>query len=288
MGRKIISEVEESARAMDLVLAEEEKAELTKQQALELYGDEQEYERLRIMEEAKTYVGLAQKAVIEAGKRFILLKTHEDHGSFLSTLEQIGVDVRTAQNAMKIARIFGKYENFSHLPAAKLNALELLSSDELDDLSDGDEVSGITLDKIDTMTAKEIKSALRKEKNEHENERTALEKIISEKNSKLNELEMELAHRQPPTKQDYAQAKLDEFHQPLFSAILEAIHDISAAVSLMDRACRIEDLNIDQLMNMIRVLSPHFASLKESYDTLTDYVNNLHPIKEAAPCTKDM
>ena len=50
------------------------------------YGDGRPYDRDRITAEARHHLGQGVLAMLEAGKRLIVLKEHEAHGEWLSLL----------------------------------------------------------------------------------------------------------------------------------------------------------------------------------------------------------
>jgi hypothetical protein len=63
------------------------------------FGDIVEYQRDRVVSEAKFFVNQASESFFEAGKRLLLLKEHEEHGEFLKALERIGIDDSTRRSS---------------------------------------------------------------------------------------------------------------------------------------------------------------------------------------------
>ena len=100
-------------------------------------------------------------------------------------------------------------------------------------------------------------------------------------------MEMELAGRQPPTKEDIAQAKLDEKRKPLFTAIMSGIEDLSVAIDRVEDICRTSDVQLDQLTRLARSFDSEMSLLKEKLDTLDEALNAACPIKEDVPCTSN-
>ncbi|HDS4108110.1 TPA: DUF3102 domain-containing protein, partial [Escherichia coli] len=69
---------------------------------MQQFGDGQPYERDRIVHEARFYMAQSAEAMLEAGKRLIILKENEPHGDFVGIVEeQLGLHVRAAQRMMK-------------------------------------------------------------------------------------------------------------------------------------------------------------------------------------------
>jgi hypothetical protein len=280
-GRKSLSEPDESARAMDLVAAEKEQKELSAKEADELYGGGEEYERLRVMEEVRSYLELSAKAIIETGKRLILIKAHEENGAWLSTLEQMGIDQRFAQRSMYAARKYGQYDNLSHLGYSKLQALEELTEADVEKLDAGDSVAGIDLDDIDRMTAKELRESLRKEREKREKDRKAQDAAIEQKESKINEMENQLRYREPPTARDLAEGALIPIKKDFLDEIGSVDFHLERAIATIDRAQRIDGIKVDQLDAWMgeELIGAMIERLKELYDQIDEAIQNIRPIE---------
>jgi hypothetical protein len=66
--------------------------------------------------EIRTLAGAIRASTIEIGARLIVAKCQLEHGAWLSWLAaEFGWNARTAQNLMRVAEAFGKYEPDSHL-----------------------------------------------------------------------------------------------------------------------------------------------------------------------------
>ncbi|MDZ7655591.1 MAG: hypothetical protein U0997_06570 [Sulfurimicrobium sp.] len=156
------------------------------------------YNRDRVINECKFFLGQSAQAMLEAGKRLILMKEHEAHGDWISCLNQLNVEPRIAQMMMKAAIKFSNpnAKSISHLGSTKLFDLMILDDDEIQALGDGGTVAGLTLDEIDKMTTRELRVALREAK---ENE-TAKDRLLADKNSKIDDLATKLETRQQKIK----------------------------------------------------------------------------------------
>lgn len=286
MGRKPQSEIiiTDSAKAMQALAAktkaEEAQRELTIQQADDQYGDGQPYERIRLQNEVIFYQNEMANSMLEIGKRLIRLKAHEGHGGFKLALEQIGMAWRTANYAMVAAKKFSNSHTCANLGVSKIRALSVLEDDEIQDLDEGKEAAGMTMDEIDTMTVKELKAKLREEKNSRKKERDAQEKVISAKNKKIDEIEQQLRYQQPPTKEEFAQAQLNELKKALFRQIGEASHVIHELIKIIDKAQQIPNVTIIQLQEFINVEPEDFlSSIFEYTDRLDEMIENIRPQK---------
>ena len=160
-------------------------------------------------------------------------------------------------------------------------ALTVLDDDSIKALEDGGLVEGVgTLDDIERMTVKELKAALREEKKKRKEERDAQEMAISQKEKKLNELEMELRYREPPTKEQLAQAALDELKKKFFLQVGEASHALHNLMLTIVQAQEIPDVNITQLQGFI-TLEPEglLSSIFDYSDTLDEMIENICPAR---------
>lgn len=124
-------------------------------------------------EEIKFYQRRSVEAVLEMGKRLLLLKEVAGHGNFVERIETLGIGERMAQRFMASTLKFSKATSTTLLALPNLNQgklLELLVLDdgEIEALSTGDEIRGITLDDVDCMSVSELRRALRQEKADKE------------------------------------------------------------------------------------------------------------------------
>jgi len=146
-----------------------------------------------IEDEIRFYQRRTAESMLALGTRLIILKELTPHGEFAQRVDLLGIAPRAAQKFMQAAFKFSKSANLAHL-AEKINSqsklleLVMMDDDDLDLLAKGETVAGLQLDDIETMTAKELKAALREAKaNEEANAR-----IMQQKNNKIDSLEMKL------------------------------------------------------------------------------------------------
>lgn len=156
------------------------------------------YDRERLITEAQFYVRASAEALIELGRRLVVLREHEPHGEWLDACERIGVEPRFAQRAMQAAIKFAPDAarlRVAHMGQSKLLELLVLDDDQIGDLADGGSVAGITLDDVDRMSVRELRDALRKARAATSDEHDITERLLDEKNRKIYELASELARR---------------------------------------------------------------------------------------------
>jgi hypothetical protein len=153
-----------------------------------MFGGLVEYQRDRVVSEAAFFINQGSESFFEAGKRLILLKEHEQHGEFLKALDGIGIDDRAARKLMQVSARFGDMKSLGALPRSKLLELAILDDEDLAELEKGGTASGLTFDEVDKMGVRELRNALRKEREERVEEAEQNERLIAAKDKKLNQL----------------------------------------------------------------------------------------------------
>ncbi|EAA6342536.1 DUF3102 domain-containing protein [Salmonella enterica] len=158
---------------------------------MEQFGEGLPYERTRIVHEARFYMAQSAEAMLEAGKRLVILKENEPHGDFIEIVEsQLSLPKRTAQIMMQAAlkylspKLESKAQALALLGKTKLFELMTESDEELAELADGGTIADMTLDDIDRMTTRELRKALRESKEDL----AASRKLNAEKSQEINEL----------------------------------------------------------------------------------------------------
>ena len=289
MGRRPKKDVQYDAAVMEGALAVQQEAEMTIQKADELYLQGQEYDRFEIEHKTKKLLQFAKDSIIEAGAYLIVLKAHEGYGNFGFICQSIGIEPRTAQRYMKLARIFGKYDNLSHLPMAKMNALDVLSDDVLEKIDNGDGVSGITFEGVQAMPTpqlreevKRVQEELEKERQEHTKQLEAVEKVVRQKESKISDLEMAVAGREPPTKEQLAQARLDELRKTLALSLASANEEVRLCQKAVADAQKIEGVTVMQLEDFSERSSELFSLLDDNYRQFCEDMEYIRPARGEA------
>ncbi|ELC3498506.1 DUF3102 domain-containing protein [Salmonella enterica] len=158
---------------------------------MEQFGEGLPYERNRIIHEAKFYMAQSAEAMLEAGKRLVILKENEPHGDFIEIVEsQLSLPKRTAQIMMQASlkylspKLESKAQALALLGKTKLFELMTESDEELTELADGGTIANMTLDDIDRMTTRELRKALRESKEDL----AASRQLNNEKSQEINEL----------------------------------------------------------------------------------------------------
>ena len=281
--------VSDDTKAMELVAQNQHEKEMSVQEIDSKYLPEGESYNLFIcMTRAKDAENTAGQAFVALGQQLALIKAHETSEQFHAAMENMDVSWRTANYAMAAARKFSNSPLGAKFGRTQLKILSVLDDEQIAQMEETGELPGVgTVDEIQRMKRKDLEDSLRKEKEERQKEREALEKVVRQKEGKISDMEMELAGRQPPTKEDIAQAKLDEKRKPLFTAIMSGIEDLSVAIDRVEDICRTDDVQLDQLTRLARSFDSEMSLLKEKLDTLDEALNAACPIKEDVPCTSN-
>lgn len=171
---------------------------------MQQFGDGLPYERDRIVHETRFYMAQSAEAMLEAGKRLIILKENEPHGEFVEIVrEYLGIEPRIAQKMAQAALKFlspeleSKAKTFSLLGRSKLYELMLEDDEELAQLADGGTVAGLTLDDVDRMSVRELRQSLREARETN----AAQQRVLADKNEKIDSLSTKLEKKsriQPP------------------------------------------------------------------------------------------
>jgi len=155
------------------------------------FGDGLPYDQERIVHEARFYMAQSAEAMLEAGKRLVLLKEHEPHGRFIAIVtEKLGLGERTAQMMMQAAikylspKLQEKAQTFALLGKSKLFELMVEDDEALAALANGGSVAGLKLDDVDRMSVRELRVNLREARADAE----AHQQLLADKNSKIDEL----------------------------------------------------------------------------------------------------
>ena len=171
---------------------------------MQQFGDGLPYERDRVVHEARFYMAQSAEAMLEAGKRLIILKENEPHGEFIKSLEsELGLAYRTSVRMMQASTKYlspalkPNVPTLAHLGKAKLFELMTEDDEELAELADGGTVAGMTLDDVDRMSVRELRQALRDARETN----AAQQRVLADKNEKIESLSTRLEKKsriQPP------------------------------------------------------------------------------------------
>lgn len=172
---------------------------LRRQEIIDQYGDGLPYDRQRVLGEVAIHWRAASEAMLQIGKSFVLIKEHETPEYFRDFVENVaGLSMQTAYKWMNAAikylspQLQWSMPVMARLGNSKLFELMAEDNDDLAALADGGTVAGLTLDEIDRMTQRELKAALREARENAD----AKERLLADKNTRLDELTARSIKRQ--------------------------------------------------------------------------------------------
>lgn len=292
MGRKPLSDIsDENTESMELIAQSVEAKASRKQEINTRFLEEGEtYNLMVCLEKAKMYQEQMASGMLGLGAQLLLLKANEEHGNFIAAVEELGLSVRSADYAMSAALKFGNSHtcaNFEMLGNSKIRALTVLDDDDAQDLVNGDEVDGLgDIDDVAKMTVRELKKALRelrnertKTQNEHEKQLEAVEEVVRRKEGKISELEMELAGKQPPTKEELAQKSLEEIRREMAGKLATMSATLDELSRLLMQAQETDSVTIDQLQSLSDGVAEFYSLFDDKYQDFNQDMENIRPMK---------
>lgn len=292
MGRKPLSDIsDENTESMELVAQSVEVKAYRKQEINTRFLEEGEtYNLMVCLEKAKMYQEQMASGMLGLGAQLLLLKANEEHGNFIAAVEELGLSVRSADYAMSAALKFGNSHtcaNFEMLGNSKIRALTVLDDDDAQDLVNGEKIDGLgNLDDVAQMTVKELKKALRELRNErtktqeeHAKQLEAVEEVVRRKEGKISELEMELAGKQPPTKEELAQKSLEEIRREMAGKLATMSATLDELGRLLMQAQETDSVTIDQLQSLSDGVAEFYSLFDDKYQDFNQDMENIRPMK---------
>ncbi|UOO82790.1 hypothetical protein LVJ83_04810 [Uruburuella testudinis] len=205
---------------------------------MEKYSGGEAYNEAVWIERGRFAVRQTMEGMFELGRALIIIKEHTPHGRFAEIAEQeFGLGRRESQRLMNATLRFidpkMKQAQPQLMKLGKSKLLELLVEDDdtLLELAEGGEINGNTLDDVDRMTVKELRVALRESRETAE----AKDKVIADKNKKVDELAEKLAKKQTGVKEPQAEDVGSELTMRLSSLEVGIRSDVSRLKDLFQQ-----------------------------------------------------
>lgn len=204
-------------------------------QVMEQWGNGETYNEATWIERGRQAVVKTLEGMFELGKTLIVLKEHTEHGRFREIVEaEFGIKGSETARLIRATQRFATPQMQKAQPKliglGKSKLLELLVEDDetLVELANGGDINGNTLNDVDRMTIKELRLALREAREDSK----AKDKVMSEKNAKIDELAEKLAKNKnkQPKPADVAR----ELSAQLASVEVSARSEISKLKDIFD------------------------------------------------------
>ncbi|EEV2578847.1 DUF3102 domain-containing protein [Escherichia coli] len=252
---------------------------------MQQFGDGLPYERDRIVHEARFYMAQSAEAMLEAGKRLIILKENEPHGDFINIVEsELSMSKRTAQVMMQASikylspQLESKAQTFALLGKAKLFELMTEDDEELAELADGGTVAGLTLDDVDRMSVRELRQALREARETN----AAQQRVLADKNEKIDSLSTRLEKKsriQPPEPDEEVKKLRAEVTALAVEAESAIAVRLSSAFETLCAYCaeNMIDTPRDFMAGLVCQLESTARSLRSTFDLPDEPTGNAAP-----------
>lgn len=205
---------------------------------MEKFAGGESYNEAIWIERGRIAVKQTMEGMFELGRALIIIKEHTPHGRFAEIAEkEFGLGRRESQRLMNATLRFidpkMKQVQSQFMKLGKSKMLELLVEDDdtLLELAEGGEINGNTLDDVDRMTVKELRVALREIRETAE----AKDKVIADKNKKVDELAEKLAKKQTGVKEPQAEDVGSELTMRLSSLEVGIRSDVSRLKDLFQQ-----------------------------------------------------
>ena len=133
----------------------------------------------------------AQQSIFEFGASLLLLRESCLHGDWYERLERIGVEPRTANRYITIAaKLKGTdvQKALQNLGMGKVLELAAFDDGEIQALTDGESVRGLTLDQVEKMSLADLRKKLR----EAQEKIADKDRVLVDKNTKIDDLDQQL------------------------------------------------------------------------------------------------
>ena len=252
---------------------------------MQQFGDGLPYERDRIVHETRFYMAQSAEAMLEAGKRLVILKENEPHGDFIDIVEsQLSLSKRTAQVMMQASlkylspKLEPKAQALALLGKTKLFELMTEDDEDLVELADGGTIAGMSLDDIDRMTSRELKAALREARETN----AAQQRVLADKNEKIDSLSSKLEKKsriQPPKPDEEVKKLRAEVTALAVEAESAIAVRLSSAFETLCAYCaeNMIDTPRDFMAGLVCQLESTARSLRSTFDLPDEPTGNAAP-----------
>ncbi|HAS0782267.1 hypothetical protein ASV31_16430 [Enterobacter hormaechei subsp. hoffmannii] len=252
---------------------------------MQQFGDGLPYERDRIVHETRFYMAQSAEAMLEAGKRLVILKENEPHGDFTEIVTgQLGLPKSTAHRMMQASLKYltpsleSKVPTLGHLGKSKLFELMTEDDESLTELADGGTVAGLTLDEVDRMSCRELRQALREARETN----AAQQRVLADKNEKIDSLSTKLEKKsriQPPKPDEEVKKLRAEVTALAVEAESAIAVRLSSAFETLCAYCaeNMIDTPRDFMAGLVCQLESTARSLRSTFDLPDEPTGNAAP-----------
>lgn len=274
--------VSDDTRAMELAAENQQAHELSVHEIDEKYlPDGEQYNLFICMSRAKDAENTAGQALIALGQQLALIKAHETSEQFHAAMDSLDISWRTANYAMAAARKFSNSPLGANFGRTTLKVLSVLDDEQIAQMEETGYLPGIgSVDEIRQMKRKDLEEALRKERQEHAKQLEAVEEVIRKKESKISELEMEVAGKQPPTKEELAKSALVEIRKQMMIKFATLNTTLDELNKLLEQAQESDGVTVDMLQSLSDGVAEFYSLFDDKYENFNQDMEYIRPMKK--------
>ena len=194
------------------------------------WANGEKYDENVMIERGRYAMRQTLEGMFELGRVLIIIKEHSDHGRFMDIIaDNFGLHQREANRLMNATQRFTTPAMQKAQPKlmdlGKSKLLELLTEedDELVELAEGGSINGVTLDEVDRMTVRELRTALKDSREDLE----AARKVSATKQETIDELN----HTLEKTRKKLADADPEKIGEELHATLNAAQTGVRSALT---------------------------------------------------------
>ena len=267
-----------------------EQQNLTIKQVEDLYGDGLPYDYHRLIEVGRVAARNVYQSMLDLGKACMRIAVHETKGKYEEALERMGISHSDGWFARQAVLKIGDVDESSpvnFLGKRKVRSVLQLDAPTIKTYLEGGDLGAIPHDDVEKMSSRELEEEVRKlraerkkQDEEHAKQIEAVENVVRKKESKISELEMEVAGKQPPTKEELAEQSLKEIRKQMIIRFSSMNAELDELNRLLARAQETEGVTVDQLDSLSDGVGEFYSLFDDKYQDFNQDMENIRPMKK--------
>lgn len=274
----------------DIVALEQQN--LTVKQVEEFYGDGLPYDYNRLVEVGRVAARNVYQSMLDLGKACMRIAAHETKGKYEEALERMGTSHSDGWFARQAVLKIGDIDESSpvnFLGKRKVRSVLQLDKPTIKTYLEGGDLGTIPHDDVEKMSSRELEEEVRKlrterkkQEEEHAKQLEAVEEVVRKKESKISELEMEVAGKQPPTKEELAEQELKDVRKQMIIRFSEMNTTLDELNALLDKAQTLDGVTVDLLQSLSDGVAEFYSLFDDKYQDFNQDMENIRPLKKEA------
>lgn len=266
-----------------------EQQNLTIKQVEDLYGDGLPYDYNRLIEVGRVAARNVYQSMLDLGKACMRIAVHETKGKYEEALERMGTSHSDGWFARQAVLKIGDVDESSpvnFLGKRKVRSVLQLDAPTIKTYLEGGDLGAIPHDDVEKMSSRELEEEVRKlraerkkQDEEHAKQIEAVENVVRKKESKISELEMEVAGKQPPTKEELAEQSLKEIRKQMIIRFSSMNAELDELNRLLARAQELEGVTVDQLDSLADGVGEFYSLFDDKYQDFNQDMENIRPMR---------